>query len=583
MPGPFDPSSLLVLTFRGRNVGVLRSHCRNYDNVIEVAQGKFRPLLGVPAGDIVLLAAIPGYPLTDEIELSREIWSTVRDVVHSVTVALADSQAELPVQTSTSTGQSELDSLRTLVRLPIPAVHDGLSDNSANCRFAMSTPDPLVESAKNELYKLSFAGGPLQCTRYEDVIAAAQRNFRALQSVPVEDIILMGIVPGSPETGKVELSKEIWPMASTELPSVTIVLESGASPVARMTMLQDPLTLVFWWFPELEELEMFRISDRLLLPSKTSEPALLQKPVSHLHQIIETREGTQLDNDLTLADYNVASGDSIVVAFRPIAPVRFLDEPDFNQENLHVTVDLQLTPSWSFSAVYPSPQTTIPLGEHSTAQSLTWAVAAEPDGTLVEKTTGAEIFYLYWEAWATEVSFMRGASSLLVTPDGSRAASPFDDTEKFDPSRKVASYLGVVLKALALHTEARTSFITYASALPVLLKNKTHQEAYWAPRYWLPDLLKYEYIALRFLSQASYERAAEMHISPTPDVVTRVFMLFRGVAKSDIGLWEQAAARASAEDGGTFWARVLGVDAVRAADYGLFRVLEWGDTEVTVE
>jgi hypothetical protein len=62
-------------------------------NVIEVAQCKFRPLLGVPAGDIVLLAAIPGYPLTDEIELSREIWSTVRDVVHSVTVALADSQA----------------------------------------------------------------------------------------------------------------------------------------------------------------------------------------------------------------------------------------------------------------------------------------------------------------------------------------------------------------------------------------------------------------------------------------------------------------------------------------------------------
>jgi hypothetical protein len=59
-------------------------------NVIEVAQGKFRSLLGVPVGDIVLLAAIPGYwyHFTDEIELSREIWSTVRDVVHSVTVAL---------------------------------------------------------------------------------------------------------------------------------------------------------------------------------------------------------------------------------------------------------------------------------------------------------------------------------------------------------------------------------------------------------------------------------------------------------------------------------------------------------------
>ncbi|KAH9960156.1 hypothetical protein BC827DRAFT_1268379 [Russula dissimulans] len=65
-------------------------------NVIEVAQGKFRSLLGVPVGDIVLLAAIPGYwyHFTDEIELSREIWSTVRDVVHSVTVAL-DSERQI--------------------------------------------------------------------------------------------------------------------------------------------------------------------------------------------------------------------------------------------------------------------------------------------------------------------------------------------------------------------------------------------------------------------------------------------------------------------------------------------------------
>jgi hypothetical protein len=97
----------------------------------------------------------------------------------------------------------------------------------------------------------------------------------------------------------------------------------------------------------------------------------------------------------------------------------------------------------------------------------------------------------------------------------------------------------------------------------------------------LPDLLKHEYVALRFLPQASYEQAAQMRVSPTPDVVTRIFMLFRGVAPGDLGLWEQAAARATAEDGGAgFWERVVGVDLARASDRDLFRVLEWGGMEV---
>jgi len=147
-----------------------------------------------------------------------------------------------------------------------------------------------------------------------------------------------------------------------------------------------------------------------------------------------------------------------------------------------------------------------------------------------------------------------------------------EDIETFDPSRpsvspedsillpigEVPGYLDATLKALALHTEARTSFITY----------------------WLPDLLKHQYVALRFLAQASYEKAAQMRVSPAPDVVTRVFMLFRGVDPRDLGHWTQAAARATTEDGATLWARVVGVDAVRGSDRGLFRVLEWGGMEI---
>jgi ubiquitin C len=99
-------------------------------------------------------------------------------------------------------------------------------------------------------------------------------------------------------------------------------------------------------------------------------------------------------------------------------------------------------------------------------------------------------------------------------------------------------------------------------------------------RYWLPSLLKHEYVALRFVAQSSYEKAAQMRISPTPDVVTRVFMLFRGVSPDDLGFWAPAAARATAEDGATFWTEIVGVDAMRASDRTLFRVLEWGGMEV---
>jgi hypothetical protein len=62
----------------------------------------------------------------------------------------------------------------------------------------------------------------------------------------------------------------------------------------------------------------------------------------------------------------------------------------------HVTVQLSLASLWSFSAVYSQPQilTTTP----DERESLTWTVAAEPDGTLIEETGGTEVSYRYWEA-----------------------------------------------------------------------------------------------------------------------------------------------------------------------------------------
>jgi hypothetical protein len=53
-------------------------------------------------------------------------------------------------------------------------------------------------------------------------------------------------------------------------------------------------------------------------------------------------------------------------------------------------------------------------------------------------------------------------------------------------------------------------------------------------------------------------------------------MLFRVVCSDNVVLWASATVHATAEDSATFWAKVVGVDAARASDRTLLRVLELG-------
>lgn len=84
---------------------------------------------------------------------------------------------------------------------------------------------------------------------------------------------------------------------------------------------------------------------------------------------------------------------------------------------------------------------------------------------------------------------------------------------------------------------------------------------------------------MRFLEQSSYESAARLDITPKPDVVTRVFMLFRGVATQDLPIWAEAGLRAETMDIEA-WSSIVGVDTEGMRCEGSFRVLEWGGMEV---
>jgi hypothetical protein len=144
-------------------------------------------------------------------------------------------------------------------------------------------------------------------------------------------------------------------------------------------------------------------------PFTISEPGLLGKKVSRIYELIDPQYGYSahnstlsfrnmtLNNEQTFSDYGVTTGSIVQLEqeMRIAKPVIYLYPPSSLAD---VTVDLALTSSCRFSAVYPPPRTTIPPGELHKALALTWTVKAEPNGTLVDKTSGVEVSYLYWEA-----------------------------------------------------------------------------------------------------------------------------------------------------------------------------------------
>nr|VWP00154.1 Calcium-transporting ATPase (EC [Ganoderma boninense] len=239
-----------------------------------------------------------------------------------------------------------------------------------------------------------------------------------------------------------------------------------------------------------------------------------------------------------------------------------------------VAVSVRLVPQWSFTHIYPPVE---PKREPDGRQAISWTVSASPDGTLVEHGTALELAYLFWEAAAAAAN-AAPPSPPLSPADGAAlvstlnpSPSPSSSSEYFDPAAPLLDpssptavllpfaallpYLDGALQRLTLHTAARTDFVTY----------------------WLPLLAKQPFVALRFLPQPVYERAAELVVHPAPDVVTRVMMLFRGVpaAAAESDVWAAARRRVGEVD----WASVVGVKP-EATDKGRFRVLEWGAMEV---
>ncbi|GAA6019750.1 hypothetical protein JCM10207_009252 [Rhodosporidiobolus poonsookiae] len=241
----------------------------------------------------------------------------------------------------------------------------------------------------------------------------------------------------------------------------------------------------------------------------------------------------------------------MVTVLRGGKPVVYLFPPTFLPA---ARVSVTLSPQWGFCEL--DPVVDIKTTEHGES-SVSWTVSAGPTGKLVDLASGTSHRYLFWEADSKVPPHLLGDAT---TPPGPapafNPASPVLDTATgcVLPLALFLPYLDAALTRLTLHDAARAEFI-----------------AWWLPSFERLHRRNLQ-IAFRFVPQADFAQAARLDVDPQPDVVTRVFLLFKGVEAGEADGWRKAEE--------VDWAEEVDVELDKATGTGLFRVLEWGGMEV---
>ena len=145
-----------------------------------------------------------------------------------------------------------------------------------------------------------------------------------------------------------------------------------------------------------------------------------------------------------------------------------------------------------------------------------WHVTASPDGTLTD-AGGRQYSYLFWEGVSeTEYDF---SDAYCVAGE------------------ETAAFLQEILPALGLSPREYNEFIVF----------------------WLPKMQENPYNLIAFQTSA-YTDAAQLHVTPTPDTVIRVFMAYKPLDKA-VPTVDRQLPIAPAREG--------------------FTVVEWGGAEIT--
>lgn len=227
----------------------------------------------------------------------------------------------------------------------------------------------------------------------------------------------------------------------------------------------------------------------------------------------------------------------------------------------NVSVSVELSSRWNFCVLYPL----VDIVDPATGQNqskITWNVSVDKDGYVVDED-GIQHTYLFWEATSR------------------RSAGDVVDSSAFDPANPILTaessvvlcfentikYLQLVLQRFNLTPPMRHEFMVY----------------------WMPCFLKIRDanldIAISFVSQEAYDKAAKLTVSPEPSTIGRVFMLFGGVSTTKKGLqqwqsWQGKTLSLAQAFQRVDWVQKIGLDLEGLQDESKFRVLEWGGMEI---
>lgn len=197
------------------------------------------------------------------------------------------------------------------------------------------------------------------------------------------------------------------------------------------------------------------------------------------------------------ANYVFYTDDSCTDAAVEAKPVIYL----YPKEPMEVWVELDYT--GELTCTYP-------------AYNGGWHVTAEPDGTLTDTETGREYSYLFWE----------GVSDVIYDMSKGYVVRGEDTAE----------FLQETLEKMGLLPEEYNEFIVY----------------------WLPRMQDNAYNLISFQTDA-YTEHAELKITPQPDSILRIFMVYQALEE------------------------VLSVETPEIENFERngFTVVEWGGAELT--
>lgn len=121
-------------------------------------------------------------------------------------------------------------------------------------------------------------------------------------------------------------------------------------------------------------------------------------------------------------------------------------------------------------------------------QNNSWNVRAQPDGKIVDNKDGREYSYLFWE--------------------GKDRSATYDLNKGFVvPGSETADFLRNKLSIMGLTPKEYNEFIVY----------------------WLPKMELNKFNLVHFASKEEYEDRAKLTITPKPDSIKRVFMVFKAL------------------------------------------------------